>query len=249
MHGLSPISTAHSPYCWLHLTLPVSFHQVKAHELSINTIAQGELDCPRLFILLPQEVQVNSKLMMMLRPREFVTDRYRLVFLDPVTGFATRSGPDGNGYRIELPAKWLVENRRYIDDGLKIIKLAAAAGQLVGLPLPSCAGLPTSIVSKAEVQAVDNFDRLFNGSADLDAGKKGGKAATGQAYKHLRKLIKDQCNDEYLIHASLKKEKANDGTIEWISEASKAQFKAHGQQSLVWNNEALKAKAMAAKPL
>ena len=186
--------------------------------------------------------------MQMLRPREFVTDRYRLVFLDPVTGYATKSGPDGHGYRVELPKKWLVENRKYINNGLKFIKLAAAAGKLVGLPLPSCAGLPTNIVSKAEVQAVDNFERLIGGSADLDADKKGAKAATGQAYKHLRKMLKDQCNDEYLVHCSLKKEKANDGSIEWVSQATKARFQALGQQCLVWNDQALKEKAAAAKP-
>ena len=204
-------------------------------------------------MLLPQE-KSNSKLMQLLMPKEFIKDRYRLVFLDPVTGRATKCGPDGNGYVVELPNKWLVDNRKYINDGLKIAKLCAAAGQLAGLPLPSCAALPTSVVSKAEVQALNNFEALLGEAADVDAGSKGAKgakgakAATGKAYKQLRKVLKEQCNDEYLVQCSLKKARANDGSIEWVSEATKANFIARGQQCLVWNNASLKEKAATSPP-
>ena len=58
---------------------------------------------------------------------------------------------DGDGYRLELPKKWIVEHARVLGDGLKIVKLAAAAGRLVGLPLPTV-GLPAEIISKAEVR-------------------------------------------------------------------------------------------------
>ena len=40
------------------------------------------------------------------RATGFVQDRYRLVFLDPVTGTATPTGPEGTGYVVELPKKW-----------------------------------------------------------------------------------------------------------------------------------------------
>ena len=85
------------------------------------------------------------------RARPFECGRYRLVFLDPLTGCAARCGPDGHGYKLELPKKWLLENRKIISTGLKMVKICAAAGRLTGLPLPSAAGLPTQAVSKAHV--------------------------------------------------------------------------------------------------
>ena len=90
---------------------------------------------------------------------------------------------------------------------LKIVKITSAAGRLAGLPLPSCEGLPTSVVSKAEVQAVANLEALLGGAADIGeaASKKVPRAATGQAYKYLRKVLKDQCHDEYLTHCALTK--------------------------------------------
>ena len=116
------------------------------------------------------------------------------------------------------------------------MKIAAAAGRLAGLPLPSCVGLPTSVVSKAEVQAVANLESLMGGAAELSDGEKAPKAATGQAYKFLRKVLKEQCQDEQLIHCDLKKVKANDGSIEFVSELSAGRFISEGARSLVWNN-------------
>ena len=88
--------------------------QVSVHETSLSALAQGELDCPRLFVLLPLE-QSSSLLSRLRKPRDYITNKYRLVFLDPVTGFATKTGPDGHGYQLEVPKAWLVENKRYID--------------------------------------------------------------------------------------------------------------------------------------
>ena len=80
--------------------------------------------------------RARSKLSRLLnRARTIVKDRYRLVFLDPVTGCATSCGREGKGYLLELPKKWIVDNYRFINDGMKVVKLAAANGTLVGLPL------------------------------------------------------------------------------------------------------------------
>ena len=83
--------------------------------------------------------------------RRISPGRYRLVFLDPLTGCAARCGVDGCGYKLEVPKKWLVENRKIITAGLKIVKICAAAGRLSGLPLPSAAGLPTPTVWEARI--------------------------------------------------------------------------------------------------
>lgn len=218
-------------------------------ERSLGRLAEGELDCPRLFVLLPMEAS-SSRLMQLVK-REFLKDKYRLVFLDPVTGYASHCGKDGQGYKLELPKKWLVENRATISAGLKVVKVCAAAGRLLGLPLPSAAGLPSQAVSKAEVEAVKTFEAVYDDETDLveptasAGGKaKGSKAVTGQVYKQLRKLLKEQCNDEYLVNCDMKKEKAQDGSIEFVTAASTARFVHFGQECLVWNDQALKQKAV-----
>jgi serine/threonine protein kinase len=230
-------------------------------ERSLGRLAEGELDCPRLFVLLPMEAS-SSKLMQLVK-REFLKDKYRLVFLDPVTGCAVPCGPDGDGYKLEMPKKWLVENRKIISAGLQIVKMTAAAGCVAGLPLESVKGLPSQAVSKAEVEAVKLFERVYSGSvligesalgddasstsssASPSRSAKAVKAATGRAYKQLRKMLKDQCDDEYLVHCEMTKEKAHDGSIEFVSAGSKDRFLHFGQQCLIWNDETLKRKAAA----
>eukprot|EP00900_Chrysochromulina_parva_P007133 jgi/Chrpa1/16420/Chrysochromulina_OHIO_Genome00023451-RA len=229
-------------------------------ERSLIRLAEGELDCPRLFVLLPME-KSSSKLMQLVK-REFVKDKYRLVFLDPVTGCAVRCGPEGNGYKLEMPKKWLVENRKIISAGLRIVKMTAAAGCVAGLPLEAVMGLPSQAVSKAEVEAVKMFERVYSGSvlfgddalgddasstssSASPSAAKAVKAATGRAYKQLRKMLKEQCEDEYLVHCEMTKEKARDGSIEFVSAGSKERFLHFGQQALIWNDETLKQKAAA----
>ena len=255
------------------------FSELKGVKRSLSRLAEGELECPRLFVLLPMEAS-SSKLMQLVK-REFLKDKYRLVFLDPVTGRAVRCGPDGDGYKLEVPKKWLVENRESISYVLQFVKMSAAVGRAVGLPLPSASGLPSEVVSKAEVEAVKTFEGVFSDSvligesalgedasrddasprsstwpcclpsasprapSTAKAVKHAVKAATGRAYKQLREMLKDQCKDEYLVHCEMTKEKARDGSIEFVSADSKERFLQNGQQCLIWNDETLKRKAAA----
>ena len=55
----------------------------------------------------------------------------------------------------------------------------------------------------------------------------------------------DQCKDEYLVHCEMTKEKARDGSIEFVSAGSKVRFLHFGQRALIWNDETLKQKAAA----
>ena len=56
----------------------------------------------------------------------------------------------------------------------------------------------------------------------------------------MRIVYKDQCDDEYLVHCEMTKEKAHDGSIEFVSAGSKDRFLHFGQQCLIWNDETLK---------
>ena len=128
-----------------------------------------------------------------------------------------------------------------LNDGLKIVKLAAAIGRFAGLPLPECEMLPAALVTKAELQAVDAIEAILKAQTGLGeqsavVKKKGLKAATGKAYKALRKLLDEQCEDKYLVHCPLKKVRAEDGTIEFVSAETKERFVREGAKSLVWNH-------------
>ena len=110
--------------------------QVESHDMSLTSLTVGELGCPRLFLLLPVEDAPPSSLLKGLihRAKGFVKDKYRLIFLDPVTGCAVPSGPGGGGYQLTLPSTWLIEHRNAIADGIKVFKAAVAMGRAVGLP-------------------------------------------------------------------------------------------------------------------
>ena len=108
-------------------------------------------------------------------------------------------------------------------------------GRAVGLPLPGTSALPSEVVSKKELEAVDAVNTLMG---DWNAVATGKAVATGQAYKMLRKVLDVQCNDKYLEHCSMQKVRAKDGTIEFVSEATKARFIERGRACLIWNTQA-----------
>ena len=223
--------------------------QVQAHETSFAYMAKDELACPRLFVFLPETDGNHSLLHRLMRPKDFVVDTYRLIFLDAVTGYATPTGPPDahgrrHGYRIRLPKDWLVENLPYINAGMQMVKMAAAVGRLSGLPIPY-EGLPTTIVAAAELQALDAFEELVGSAHEVDLGSKKAKSATGVAYKRLRQILANECKDTELMHCSLEKVRSpRDGSLEWVAPQSKARFLSEGQRCLVWNS----ASVTAAKP-
>ena len=224
--------------------------KVGSHDLSLANLAVGELDCPRLFVLLPLEATGRSSMQRLFqRAKGYVKDRYRLVFLDPITGMAVPTGPEGDGYRIEVPKKFLVEHRKQLNAGLKVVKLTASLGRTSGLPLPCASYLPSELVSKAEAEAVAALDTILDDATSLSEstsywGRSGSstrapanaKGATGKAYKALRKLLDDQCHDKYLEHCSLAKARADDGAIEFVSAETRERFIREGQACLIWNH-------------
>ena len=94
---------------------------------SIGSIAMNELDCPRLVFITPYtppekrtiKTRVTEKI------TKAVKDRHRLAFLDPVTGTAVPCGPDGQGYVLKLPSKFLQQHGSKIRDGLIVLKLVS----------------------------------------------------------------------------------------------------------------------------
>ena len=113
-------------------------------------------------------------------------------------------------------------------------------GRAVGLPLPGVDALPREVVSKKELEAVHTVNNLMSKWNAVATGK---AAATGQAYKMLRKVLDVQCKDKYLEHCSMHKVRAKDGTIEFVSEETKARFISQGKSCLIWNTQAALARS------
>ena len=111
-------------------------------------VAHNELDCPRLVAFIPVPKPQSSKVRAMFRAmKDVLSERYKMVFLDPVTGAAVPTGPNGDGYAVTLPTAWFKKNRHAIADGLRgkqedfeaLYKRNPA--DLSGLSLPpGCAG-------------------------------------------------------------------------------------------------------------
>ena len=209
--------------------------EVASHDMSLSSLTVGELELPRLVLFLPNQPSSSRIKRLMHRAKSFVKDEYRLVFLDPVSGVVTPTGPDGTGYVIELPAKWLAEHAKHISDGLKVAKLALACGRMCCLPLPSFAGMPSEVVSKAEMDALRNFEEITQTSTQNTGGTRNLKALTGKSYKALRHIINKQCGDSELRYCGMQKVRANDGSIEFVAPESVETFKTQGKASLVWN--------------
>ena len=98
------------------------------------------------------------------------------------------------------------------------------------------------MVSKNELEAVDAVNTLMS---EWNAVATGKAVATGQAYKMLRKVLDSQCNDKYLEHCSMQRVRAQDGTIEFVSEETKARFISKGKSCLIWNTQAALAPSQA----
>ena len=101
--------------------------EVRTSNVTLGSIAMNELDCPRLVFITPYtppekrtiKTRVTEKI------TKAVKDRHRLIFLDPVTGTAVPCGPDGQGYVLKLPNKFLQQHGSKIRDGLIVLKLVS----------------------------------------------------------------------------------------------------------------------------
>ena len=140
--------------------------EVRSGNVTLESIAIGELDTPRLVFIQPADVESKSMAKRLAsKLKGIAKDKFRLSFLDPVTGVCVPTGNDGLGYIITLPKEWLVKHGKHLRDGLMVVKLACAIGRIAGLPLPDMIGLPKEVVTKAEARAVKAFEELLDNAS------------------------------------------------------------------------------------
>ena len=219
----------------------------------VQQLIVGELDCPRLPWLQPASEKLRQKVAARLTSaKAWYTDRYRLFFICPVTLTLAETN-DGKGYEVTLPKKWVSKYGAAIKVTIQVLRIAAATGHIVGLPIPR---LPSAkdVISNVEAQAVDAlneylnmegvepglaeggmqaFNDAFNEALELDetaVSTSGSKLAalkpvTGAAYRALRELVHKL--DPTLQKCGLEKAGPSpDGKYEWVKPdaESRAQF-------------------------
>ena len=85
--------------------------EVRSGNVTLESIAIGELDTPRLVFIQPADVESKSMAKRLAsKLKGIAKDKFRLSFLDPVTGVCVPTGNDGLGYIITLPKEWLVKH-------------------------------------------------------------------------------------------------------------------------------------------
>ena len=194
----------------------------------VQQLIVGELDCPRLPWLQPASEKLRQKVAARLTSaKAWYTDRYRLFFICPVTLTLAETN-DGKGYEVTLPKKWVSKYGAAIKVTIQVLRIAAATGHIVGLPIPR---LPSAkdVISNVEAQAID----ALNEALELDetaVSTSGSKLAalkpvTGAAYRALRELVHKL--DPTLQKCGLEKAGPSpDGKYEWVKPdaESRAQF-------------------------
>jgi hypothetical protein len=198
-----------------------------------------------------------------------VKDRHRLIFLDPITGTAVPCGTDGQGYVLKLPSKFLQQHGSKIRDGLAVLKLVAGLGKCAGLPInldglpkevvsmeeaqavkmfealldsAAAEGYTSSQSATASSQNLlrqETSETLSEATSSEVTSFSRTAAATGKAYRALKELVEQQCNDPKLMHCGLEKCVAADGSVEWVAAHSKERFQLEGAKCLIWNQHKL----------
>ena len=225
--------------------------EMRVANVMLTSLAMDELDCPRLVFITPHTEREPSRLIQRLTRRlsakvvpQAQAQKHRLIFLDPVTGSAVPCGIDERGYILSLPSDFLMKHGSRIQDGLKVVKFLLTLGKCTGLPGPWDLDelfLPPEVIAKEEARAVQAFEALLK-SAIAPPAEKGTQKkkhavseTTGVAYRALRQLVKNQCDDPDLLQCGLEKVTAQDGTIEWVAAESKERFIKAGAACLIWN--------------
>uniref|UniRef100_A0A7S2SIY7 Uncharacterized protein n=1 Tax=Rhizochromulina marina TaxID=1034831 RepID=A0A7S2SIY7_9STRA len=227
-------------------TLATQGAEQLATQQLLATMAQGEMDCPRLIWLrpAPKSTKLLSRLKRSMKPSSWLVDKYDVFFVCPVTLRLAVTGKGGNGYRVEMPKQWVRDYGPAIRASLAFLKTAVAAGRLAGLPLPTVPTLddlaPGADCLCALTEFMDNLDSYMLDELGEAEGREGNTAlvevsqgpAVGAAYRKLKLFMESL--DPGLENCGLVKVVClEDGSVEWVGPgAAKDRFEREGRKAL-----------------
>jgi hypothetical protein len=91
----------------------------------------------------------------MTNPKEWFNKEVILFFVDPISLTLAKTN-GGDGFKLMYVKDWVAGAMPYVKFGLTILKAAAIAGRLSGIPIPDIAGMATQFFD-AQIGALSNL--------------------------------------------------------------------------------------------
>jgi len=147
----------------IRLTQDKAIEMLSAHSTMLTTLLLGTQAAPKLVLFLPV-AQVTGKgvswLKKALSPKDWLNHRVCIFFVDPLTYTVAKTHPndkgEAEGFELTFPKEWVVKAMPYIKLGLTVLKVAAAAGKLTGLPIPDLGSMAGEWID-SQLSALDGF--------------------------------------------------------------------------------------------
>jgi hypothetical protein len=129
--------------------------RIDAHDRTLHTLVSKIKECPTLFWFYPKKPELRAWLFDPLRC--LFQDALMMVVVCPVTLCVVPCGPDGVGWEVAMPKKWVKEWGPAILFSIYVLQAAVLAGRVVGIPLPP-------IPSAGVVKEALGLDSMFGSS-------------------------------------------------------------------------------------
>jgi hypothetical protein len=118
----------------LALKMEKALSLLHAHTRMLHTVMRGGIDklAPKyICFVLPEMKQRGWRG----RPQDWLMKTVLVYFVDPVTMSVAQTN-GGKGFEIDFPKRWVARAMPYVKLGLTVLKVAAVAGKLSGIPIP-----------------------------------------------------------------------------------------------------------------
>jgi len=108
----------------------------EAHFKMLSTLLKGvdEL-APKLICFLPVSTGSKGWLNTLKSPQDWLSQNVCIFFVDPISLQLAQTN-DGEGFVLKFPKAWVARALPYVKLGLTMLKVAAVAGKLSGIPFP-----------------------------------------------------------------------------------------------------------------
>ena len=143
----------------------------EAHFKMLSTLLSGvDKLAPKLICFLPvgfkQKGQLKSWVSRLKKsPKDWFNQRVLVFFFDPWLRLADTNG--GEGFEIAFPRAWVAKALPYIKVGLTLVKVAAVAGKLGGIPIPDVKAVvgdwvdaQLDMLSELKAEALEQMSQL-----------------------------------------------------------------------------------------
>jgi hypothetical protein len=140
-----------------HAQLQYMMMRIDAHDRTLHTLVSKVKECPTLFWFYPKNPELRAWLFDPLRC--LFQDALMMVVVCPLTLCVVPCGPDGVGWEVAMPKKWVKEWGPAILFSIYVLQAAVLAGRVVGIPLPP---VPNAGVVKEAL----GLDSMFGSSAN-----------------------------------------------------------------------------------